>query len=167
VEAERVETGITLRVTPQINEETGEITMVILPSVRNATISDFQQTVQQTTYNFKDPEERTTKSIVKVKDGETVIIGGLITHTESELDTKVPFFGELPIVGSLFRHKNADRNKDRELLVFITPHLIKDSDTKLAQMPRKTSMPRREQVAATGMARREVEISSALSSFEK
>ncbi|MDD5408924.1 MAG: secretin N-terminal domain-containing protein, partial [Candidatus Omnitrophica bacterium] len=99
--AERVETGVSLRVTPQINSDTGEITMFIYPKVKDASTSTFNTT-------FKDPEERSTKSIVRIKDGETVVIGGLIRNDTSETITKLPVLGDIPIIGGLFRHKNKD-----------------------------------------------------------
>ena len=156
--AERVETGVSLRVTPQINSDTGEITMVVLPSVKDATVSLFDP-------QFKDPEERSTKSVVKIKDGETVVIGGLIRNDRSSVESKLPIFGDLPLVGGLFRHKNVDKDRERELLVFITPHIVGDSkNIKLAQT-KKISLPDREQTASG--YKREFEINSALSGFDK
>lgn len=117
---QREETGVTLRVTPQVNTETGEITMFIMPTVKDTNTS----TLSTTTLTIKDPEERTTKSIVRINDGDTVILGGLIRNQRSETITKLPFLGDIPFVGSLFRHKNKDKDIERELLVFITPHIV-------------------------------------------
>ena len=156
--AERIETGVSLRVTPQIDADTGEITMVIIPSVKDATTSTFNT-------SFKDPEERSTKSIVRIKDGETVIIGGLIRKDRSEVVTKMPLLGDIPFLGGLFRHRYKDKDKDRELLVFITPRIVKDTGIKLAQA-KQVSMPEREQSTDSG-AVRELAISSSLNNFEK
>ncbi len=140
--AERVETGVSLRVTPQIIQETGEITMFILPSVKDAAISTFNTT-------FKDPEERATRSVVRVKDGETVIIGGLIRKDRSETITKVPFLGDIPLLGKMFTHRYKDKDKERELLVFITPRLVKDNKkVELAKVKKSVNLPVREQTAA-------------------
>ncbi len=160
--AERVETGVHLRVTPQINMETGEITMFIYPKVRDASTS---ATFSSGSATYKDPEERATKSTVRIKDGETVIIGGLIRHDKSETITKLPFLGDLPLIGNFFRHKYKDKDRERELLIFITPHIIKDTDIKLAQT-KKSSAPDREQESSSGLSR-ELEIGSVLNSFEK
>ena len=91
-EAERAETGISLRVTPQINPETGEITMFIVPTVSDANRSllsggEFG--------DFWNPETRSTKSVVRVKDGETVVLGGLIRKASSESRSKVPVLGDI------------------------------------------------------------------------
>ena len=129
-EAEREKTGISLRVTPQINLETGEITMFISPSVKDATDSTILDELGQA---YKNIEERGTKSIVKVKDGETVVLGGLIRHEFNETITKLPILGDIPIIGSFFRHKNKTKDEERELLVFITPRIIRDTSDQLAK----------------------------------
>ncbi|MDD5116474.1 MAG: secretin N-terminal domain-containing protein [Candidatus Omnitrophica bacterium] len=156
--AERVETGVLLRVTPQINSDNGDITMFIYPSVRDAATSSFNS-------DYKDPEERSTKTTVKIKDGETVVIGGLIRHDKSETMTKLPILGDIPLVGVLFRHKDKDRDRERELLVFITPRIIKDNQLKLEQMQR-FSLPIREQ-SPIGHVNRDYLINSSLNNFDK
>jgi type II secretory pathway component GspD/PulD (secretin) len=120
--------GIFLKVTPQVNINTGEITMVINPKTSSATQNPLVQNVIAL-----DPEIRTTKSIVKVKDGETIILGGLIHKEKQETISKVPILGDLPILGMFFRHKNVAKDLERELVVFITPYIIYDQNTKLAQ----------------------------------
>jgi type II secretory pathway component GspD/PulD (secretin) len=156
--AEREETGVSLRVTPQINSDNGEITMFIYPKVKDASTSSFNTA-------YKDPEERSTKSIVRIKDGETVVIGGLIRHDKSETITKLPILGDLPFIGFLFRNKDKDRDRERELLVFITPRIIKDNQSQMDQMQR-FSLPIREQSAVT-QVNREYLINSSLNNFDK
>ena len=121
--AERAETGVSLQVTPQISMATGEITMILQPSVKEAVASSISLGTQP----LKDVEERSIKSTVRVKDGETVIIGGLIRQKNPVSKTKVPFFGDIPVLGLFFRHKTTSGNSDREILVFITPKIIKSS----------------------------------------
>ena len=164
--AERSETGVILRVTPQINLETGEVTMFIYPKVAEAVKSSISSALG----SFRDPEERSTKSLVRIKDGETVIIGGLIRNESTNIVTKVPILGDLPIIGALFRQKgggstDSPKNKERELLVFITPHIVKDADMLLAQA-KKLTLPEREQNTASGI-NRESAINAGLNSFEK
>ena len=133
--AERAETGVSLRVTPQVNIERNEITMFIMPRVAEASVSAFSS-------NYRDPEERQTKSLVKAKDGETVIIGGLIRNDSSETVTKLPILGDMPIFGRLFSHKNKERNRERELIVLITPHIVKDTALGLARTKKAVSLER-------------------------
>ncbi|MDD5505632.1 MAG: secretin N-terminal domain-containing protein [Candidatus Omnitrophica bacterium] len=156
--AERVETGVSLRVTPQINSDNGDITMFVYPKVKDATTSTFNTA-------YKDPEERSTKSIVRIKDGETVVIGGLIRHDRSATLTKLPILGDIPVVGLLFRHQNKDKDRERELLVFITPRIIKGGQVKLEQMQR-FNLPIREQSAVTHV-NRDYLINSSLNNFDK
>lgn len=166
-EAERTETGVVLRVTPQINSETGEVTMFIYPKVAEA-VGGNTITSAGNSYVFRDPEERSTKSMVRVKDGETVVIGGLIREEKYDVEEKLPILGDIPLLGALFRHKGgtSDKNKERELLVFITPHIMKDNinDVKLVQ--NKTALPKREQGVVSGISR-EVKIKNSLDKFER
>ena len=117
-EAERVQTGVFLRVTPQANIHTREITMAIEPKVIQAkTGASFGG------QNFKDPEERGSKSILRVKDGDTIVLGGLLRTDFTEAKTRVPILGKIPILGSAFRHKDRSESQ-RELIIFITPHIL-------------------------------------------
>jgi len=163
-EAERYETGVFLRVTPQINMETGEITMFIMPSVAEATASGI---TSSTGVKFYNPEIRSTKSIVRVKDGETVIVGGLIRNELNQTLTKVPILGDIPILGALFRHKDKTKDKERELLVFITPRIVKDTNKNLAQVQKKAALPLREQTAGALFDNREAVIDASLNNYEK
>jgi type II secretory pathway component GspD/PulD (secretin) len=128
-EAERYETGVTLRVTPQINLVAGEITMFIVPTVSDATRSPLSNVVGE----FWNPEVRSTKSVVRVRDGETVVLGGLIHKEAAETRGKVPILGDIPIIGALFRSKSPSEESERELLVFITPHIVNDINVSLAK----------------------------------
>ncbi|MFH1201948.1 MAG: secretin N-terminal domain-containing protein [Candidatus Omnitrophota bacterium] len=124
-EPERSETGVSLRVTPQVNAETGDITMFIEPEVAAAKTGN-TLTLAGDTYSFRDPEKRGTKSTVMIKDGQTIVIGGLIRTDTSLVNTKVPFLGDIPLLGTLFRHKDKTKDEDRELIIFLTPHIIKE-----------------------------------------
>ncbi len=161
---ERVETGVTLRVTPQINSESSEITMFIMPTVKDVSTSSFLIGNTGSTY-YKDPEERSTKSTVRVKDGETVVLGGLIRNEKTQTITKLPILGDLPLLGAFFRHKNKEKDKERELLVFITPHIVKDNAVSLAQAKR-VNLPEREQGTTTAVNRQDI-IATSLNTFEK
>lgn len=118
VEAERVETGVSLKVTPQVDTDTGIVTMFVQPSVAEAKTG---ATFGNTTY--KDPEVRTSASTLRVKSGETIVVGGLIRNKEEVTEKKIPFVGDIPLIGALFRHKDSTV-QDRELIVFITPHIL-------------------------------------------
>lgn len=170
-EAERALTGVILRVTPQVNIDTGEVTMFVYPKVCEA-VAGNTLTSGSETFQYRDPEERSTKSFVKLKDGETVVIGGLLSHEVHNTKTKLPILGDIPIIGALFRHSGntgsntTEKNKERELLVFITPHIIKDSSKAELAQAAKVNMPEREQGTYAGVDRSAV-VNTSLNNFEK
>ena len=59
-----------------------------------------------------------------VKDGETMVIGGLIREEEIKTMSKIPILGDLPLIGELFRHRNNNHRKS-EILVVITPRIVR------------------------------------------
>jgi type IV pilus assembly protein PilQ len=68
---------------------------------------------------------RSTSTSVRVNDGETLLIGGLIFDSANQLTSKVPILGDLPIIKTFFNYNNADREQ-KELLIFITPTVVKN-----------------------------------------
>lgn len=165
---QREQTGVTLRVTPQINQETGEITMFVMPSVKDTSTSSLTTTSGKA---IKDPEERTTKSIIRVRDGATVVIGGLLRHHRIESNKKVPVMGDIPIFGALFRHKEKERDLERELLIFITPHIVDKGKIELAKKTENLhvpmgNLPIREQDNVS-MFERQAVINSSLNNLQK
>jgi general secretion pathway protein D len=62
-----------------------------------------------------------------VKDKQTVVIGGLMQEREEETLSKMPFFGDIPFIGWLFKYKTADKVKTN-LLVFLTPNIVKEAE---------------------------------------
>jgi type II secretory pathway component GspD/PulD (secretin) len=162
---ERVETGVMLKVTPQVNLETGEITMYIFPSVKDTSTSSYLVSGSSSQY-FKDPEERSVKSIVRVKDGETIIIGGLIRKEKTDVITKVPIMGDLPFIGAAFRHRDNSKDKERELLVFITPHIVKDAAPEIAKAKQPPALPEREQGTVSAIDRQAV-VAQSLTALER
>lgn len=155
-------TGIFLRVTPQINVDAGEITMVVNPKSSVTSISDLSVTGNQQS----DVEVRTTRSIVKVKDGETVILGGLIHQDKKVEMKKLPILGDLPFIGMFFRHKNQTVGLEREIIVFITPRIVKDKvDIKLDEI-KNIQLPIREQGSAFGTVRDSI-INTNMNKFDK
>lgn len=119
-QAERVETGVALKVTPQVNKA-GEITMLIEPSVTNTKWSAYFSS------SYVDPQTRSAKTTVSVRDGQTVIIGGLINTEDTKKLRKLPFLADIPFLGNLFR-KQDDSSTDKELIIFITPHLVTEGE---------------------------------------
>jgi type IV pilus assembly protein PilQ len=107
--------GITLRVTPHINDN-NRITLDLHPEVSDLAA---QATVQGgVIINTSEADTR-----VMVENGETAVIGGLIRANETTLDRGVPVLKDIPLVGGLFKNSSNVREK-RELLIFVTPRII-------------------------------------------
>ncbi|MBI2159481.1 MAG: AMIN domain-containing protein [Candidatus Rokubacteria bacterium] len=77
-------------------------------------------------------DKREAKTQVIVKEGETLVIGGIRQRQDSETTRKVPLFGDIPVFGFLFRAKSRSIDPNRELIVFITPYVLK---LEVAQAP--------------------------------
>ena len=107
--------NLKLEVTPQITPE-GNIIL---------TLDVNKDTVGQSTSAGFAINTKHIQTQVLVENGGTVVIGGIFELTESENETKVPFLGDLPGVGNLFKAKARLSNK-QEMLVFITPKMIAD-----------------------------------------
>jgi len=154
--AERAQTGVSLRVTPYASLVTREITMAIEPIVSEARTGG---TFSGRT--FRDPEERSTRSILRVRDGDTIILGGLVRIDEETTWTKIPFIGEIPFLGAAFRHKNKTTS-DRELIIFITPHIVEDNLRNAVALTKNKSFIREQSIPS----RRLDQINRDLSYFE-
>ena len=115
--------GVTLDVTPRINDADKDlITMVIKPKV--STISQWVESG-----NNKAPQisERSAETIVRVKSGETILIGGLLKDEEIKSIKQIPFLAKLPILGELFKSRSIDK-KNSEVVIAITPTIMIDED---------------------------------------
>jgi type II secretory pathway component GspD/PulD (secretin) len=111
-------TGIKLEVTPTVNAD-GRVTMEVNPTVSQpSTVA-----ASAGTTGAVATDARTAKTTVIVQDGETVVIGGLITDSVSNVVAKVPFLGDIPILGWLFKKKSVERTRV-ELLIFVTPKVL-------------------------------------------
>jgi general secretion pathway protein D len=118
---QRTDVGIKLRITPQITDG-NYVKLDIFQEISAVkdTPEEVLTTVGPTT------TKRSTRTTVIVKDGHTVVIGGLMQEREEEGITKTPILGDIPVLGWLFKHKNVTKNKTN-LLVFLSPHVVKES----------------------------------------
>lgn len=118
-EVQFIDVGIQLLVTPAINE-LGYVTMHVKPEISSV----IRTLVTPSNNQIPIVDTATAETKVVVKDGTTVIIGGLRKNEERTVDRKLPYLGNLPILGkSLFSQKDQD-DEDAELVVFITPHIV-------------------------------------------
>jgi type IV pilus assembly protein PilQ len=139
-----VDVGVKLRITP-LTGGNGEITARIAPEVSNITELDLQT-------GLPVLSTRRAETSVRIRDGETIAIGGLTLNQEQETRGKIPFLGDLPLVGKLF-HSRKNSMVRTELVVFVTPRII-NAEAIAAQQavdtPTTTTQPNT--VAPTGVA---------------
>jgi general secretion pathway protein D len=114
--------GVTLKVTPQINEE-GFIRLKVEESIK-AIIS---QTALGGTVLAPTTAYRTAKTSINLKAGETAVIGGLIETNLNRGKTETPCLGNIPAAGWLFK-TTSDRDEKTNLMVFLTPHVVRNLD---------------------------------------
>ena len=114
VQKERV--GVSVTVTPRAAGD-GYITVMVEPKV--STIVGFRGPNDEVPWT----KERTVKTQVRVMDGQTFVIAGLLSEDETETISKVPLLGDIPILGYLFRH-TATQVKRSDLLIKITPRIL-------------------------------------------
>jgi type II secretory pathway component GspD/PulD (secretin) len=112
-QTESIPVGITLLVRPRVNAD-GDVTLKIHPAV--STITGFVSGVPQTS-------NREIDTTVRLKDGDTFAIGGLIRDDEFKTLNKVPLLGDLPILGQFFRSNSKDRRKT-EVVILIRAKLV-------------------------------------------
>ena len=109
------ETGIILKYTPRVNDD-GYITAKIHTEVSTPTYD-----ADTKAYRFN---KRSADTQVRLKDGETMVIGGLIGSDESKVMSKIPFLGDLPILGRFFSNVNNSKNES-EVIIFVTARIVK------------------------------------------
>jgi len=119
----RRDIGIILNVTPSISAD-GFVRMEIQPE-----ISDVSARTTQISADFESPiiTQRRVDTVVTVKDGQTVVIGGLIETSDTIRRTKVPILGDIPLLGEAFRTHQIEKVKT-ELMVILTPRIIGGRD---------------------------------------
>lgn len=110
-----VDVGVKLQVTP-LTGGNGEITTRLVPEVSNITELDLQS-------GLPVLSSRRAETTVRVKSGETIAIGGLTLDQDQITNRKIPFLGDLPLLGGLFRGKKRSTSRT-ELVVFITPRIL-------------------------------------------
>lgn len=131
--------GITLEVEPHINPD-GFVQLKVKPEVSSIGAPvQVSGDVQAATFN-----RTRLDTTITVKDGETIIIGGLIESSKTENEAKVPLMGDLPIVGQLFR-SNDDSQRRKELLIVITATVLRTAEdayrTSIAQRDKTDIIP--------------------------
>ena len=113
---EKIETGITLEVTPQVSSDG----FVLLDMFAKSSQADFTRTVD----NIPTEITRQATSHILVRDGQTVVLGGIYRDTTTDNMNGVPWFNNIPVLGWLFKTE-AKAKRREDLLVFLTPRVLK------------------------------------------
>src|SRR5262245_40524675 len=108
------DTGITLRITPQISQG---------KTVRLKLLQEVKAFVSESEVGAVTTTKRSAKTTVIVDDNQTIVIGGLISNDSNEAKTSVPCLGNIPIFGWAFKQSSISKRKTN-LLIFMTPHII-------------------------------------------
>jgi len=122
---EEIKTGIDLTVTPKVTSDG----YILLTIDTNKSDPDFTHQVD----GIPGVTEKSATTSVLIKDGDTVVIGGLYKTRTDDQDGAVPFLARVPVLGFFFRHYSRSRNNE-ELLVFLTPRIVK-YNTSSAEIP--------------------------------
>ena len=109
-----VDIGVKLRVTPMIGSD-GSVTADLHP--------EYSELVGVTQAGFPIVANRKIDATLRVRDGETIVLGGLMRDVSSETISRVPWVSEIPILGQIFKNKQMHHERD-EVVFLITPHVI-------------------------------------------
>jgi general secretion pathway protein D len=112
--------GIILNVTPFIGDNR-LVEMIIQPQISSVSPTQSQTIAQGVSAPYLDI--RSADTVVITPDGQPVVIGGLISNGKSSSDSKVPFLGDIPLIGALFKSSTKADSKT-ELMMFLTPHIV-------------------------------------------
>ncbi|MBI5399281.1 secretin and TonB N-terminal domain-containing protein [Candidatus Saganbacteria bacterium] len=112
-----IDAGVKLKITPFLGEA-GEVTADIQPEV--SSISEWRVTPAG---EFPVISTRNAQATLRVKNGETIVVGGLLSESKRENITAVPVLGQIPLINLLFQNKTTEKAKT-EIVFLITPHII-------------------------------------------
>jgi len=121
--------GIILKVTPFITSD-GFVEMIVAPEISSVSDSTVSFTSGIGTNNVGGSSApiiniRSADTVVVTPDKQTIVIGGLMATQKQKKEEKVPLLGDIPVLGWLFKH-NVDSDVKTELLIFLTPTIVKD-----------------------------------------
>lgn len=120
---DRLPVGIRLAITPQISE--GEfLNLNIVTEVSN--ITEAPQGLNTQVFGIAT-QTRTADSSIIVKDGQTIVIGGLVSDRERSAENKTPLLGDIPLVGNLFKQKQK-LNQKLNLIILLTPRIVETDE---------------------------------------
>jgi len=124
------QTGVTLDITPLVNAG-NYVTVTLHPTVNN--LSGILNGVPQIS-------TRDTTTTVGLQADQTLVIGGLIEDTTNRTENKLPFLGDIPLIGKLFRNESYNLQRN-ELIITVTPHIVEPGNLNLSSGPALPAIP--------------------------
>ncbi len=112
---EVIKYGVSLDIIPYVSNDNKEVTLEVLPEVSDV--------IGQGITDLPILSKRAAKTQIRVKDGEKIVIGGLLQKGERTVLRKIPFLGDIPFLGLLFRTTKKVA-EETEVVIFITPHIL-------------------------------------------
>ena len=125
-ELEVITSGVLLEITPHVGDD-GNITVDVVTEVSDVASRRNTSLGQSTGGDLPVIRRRKADTCVRVKEGDAIVIGGLIEAQDTTDHKSVPLLGSLPIVGGLFRSKE-DTTSKKEVMIFITPRIMRESE---------------------------------------
>ena len=119
------EFGVKLNFTPWIAIKSGRIELKVAPEVSNLDKTNCVTGGGGT--QVCGISKRSTETIVEMNDGDSLMISGILSRQEQDTFAKVPFIGNVPVLGNMFKNSNTSKT-DQELVVVITAHILKQND---------------------------------------
>jgi type IV pilus assembly protein PilQ len=120
---ETIKADLSLEITPFVNRS-GELIVDVQP-IFNSPSGEFDPDIPPTI------NRRELKSTVRLKNGETIVLGGLIQKTKNQTVDKVPLLGSIPIIGRIFQNRTT-RDEQSEMMIYVTPHVYYGSEGSVA-----------------------------------
>lgn len=119
-EIQTVTIGTVLSIVPQISRD-GYITLDVSPAISRLIRNEVSAATQATAPVI---DVRQASSIVRIKDGESVVLGGLVQTQDNLVERSVPFLGDIPLIGKAFRGTRSSK-VESELVIIVTPKIVK------------------------------------------
>jgi type II secretory pathway component GspD/PulD (secretin)/LysM repeat protein len=127
-----IEVGVKMYITPRINKG-GDITLYLKPEVSTITST--------TAEGYPSISTREVETVLRVKDGETIIIGGLMRQTDLDTIYKLPILSDLPIIGNFFKFNSKSTTPKTELVFFITPKITDQGSLDISEEVTEPKLP--------------------------
>jgi hypothetical protein len=136
-ELQVIKSGIQLNITPNIGEK-GDITVDVITEVSD--VAERQNQIQgNESGNLPLVKRRKVDTNVRVKDGDAIIIGGLVETQQKSIDKRVPVLSSIPLVGGLFTAKESS-TVNKEVVIFITPRIMQEGRIPFAERNSKVNV---------------------------